>query len=72
MRTLIEEPDSHRFRISQQDLPVVDEQLFAVSDLSSHVNNFLYQDYLLVSGLDHSDLSEQFSYQIDFANFKVT
>jgi hypothetical protein len=33
MRTLIEEPESKRFRISQEGLPVVDEQLIPVSDL---------------------------------------
>jgi hypothetical protein len=37
MRALIEEPGSTRFKISEEGLPVVEEQLLPVADLSSRV-----------------------------------
>ena len=36
MRALIQEPDSDRFRISQEELAVADSQLEPVTSLSSH------------------------------------
>ncbi len=35
MRTLIQEPSSTRFRISEENLPVVDEQLIPASNLTN-------------------------------------
>jgi hypothetical protein len=32
----------------------------------------LAENYLLVSGLTHSDGTEEFAYQVEFDNFKVT
>ncbi len=37
MRALIEEPGSTRFKISEEGLPVVEEQLLPIADLSSRV-----------------------------------
>lgn len=70
MRALIEEPDSDRFRISQEDLPVVDSQLRPVTSLESHISR--HDDVgVEVAGLQHSDGSEDFKYQIDFAPFSI-
>jgi hypothetical protein len=70
MRALIEEPDSGRFRISQEGLPVVDEQLNFVSGNSTSFN--VFDDHIYVSGLPHTDNNELFNYRIDFDHFKIT
>lgn len=67
MRALLEEPGSGRFRISQEGLPVVDEQLEIVDKLSYYVN--FGTDHVNVGPLLHSDESETFSYKIKFDHF---
>jgi len=70
MRTLLEEPDSKRFRISQEGLPVEDEQLNGVSNLKSHVK--VHRHRLVVSGLKHEDGTETYEYEVNFKQFTIT
>lgn len=70
MRTLIEEPGSTRFKISEEGLPVVEEQLIPVSDLSSRV--IILSNQVIVNGLTHDDGTETFKYVLDFDHFKVS
>jgi hypothetical protein len=70
MRTLIMEPDSKRFRISQEDLPVVDELLIFISNLQSLTTQ--NATHLTVSNLTHKDGSDVFTYSIQFDHFKIT
>ena len=70
MRTLIEEPGSTRFRISEEGLPVSEEQLIAVTDLSSHVTTL--GDSVIIDNLVHDDGTETFKYVLDFERFKVS
>ena len=69
MRTLIEEDGSTRFRISQEDLPVSDEQLKAVQNLNEITTQSA--DSLQVGALDHELGDEQFVFKIDFAPFRM-
>ena len=70
MRMLVEEPNSIRFRISQEGLPVADAQLEPVTSLSTHVA--MGDNNLTISELAHADGSEVFSYTVEFSPFKVT
>lgn len=69
MRALLEEPDSTRFRISDEDIPVVEEQLIA-ADLTDKVT--IEETFFEVSGLEHNDATESFRYVVDFEHFKIT
>ena len=69
MRALFEEPNSRRFRISQEGLPVVDEQLHTVENLTR--KSQVTDDHIEVSGLDHQLGDETFTYRIWFDHFKI-
>jgi len=64
MRTLLHEPGSGRFRLSDNDLPVVESQLIPVKNLSDFVT--LDTLSLVVDGLVHADQTEEFRYEVDF------
>jgi hypothetical protein len=59
-----------RFRISQEELPVVDEQLVPIDLDSSRVHETA--DELIIHNLEHSDKSESYTYRISFGHFKIT
>jgi len=46
MRALLEEPSSGRFRISDDSLPVVEEQLIPIVNLTSFTE--LHEDHLVI------------------------
>lgn len=60
MRAFLEEPASGRFRISDDSLPVVEEQLIPVKGLQ--FLSTLNDDHMIVHGLKHEDNSEVFKY----------
>jgi hypothetical protein len=62
MRLLVDEPESGRFKISEQELPVVEDQLHGVQNLSDYVS--VTDDLVQVSGLKHQDGEETFTYKI--------
>jgi hypothetical protein len=62
MRLLVDEPESLRFKISEQELPVVEDQLHGVPNLSEYVT--VTDDLVQVSGLKHQDGQETFAYKI--------
>ena len=67
---LFEEPDVKRFRISQEDLPVVDEQLESV-DLN---DKFVFApDFtsLTITDLEHHSADESWEYTIEFDRFRI-
>ena len=70
MRTLIEEPGSSRFRISQEDLPVVEDQLDRIENLMDHVT--IKDHMVVIDGLAHDDGSETFKYEVEYNHFKIT
>jgi alpha-glucosidase (family GH31 glycosyl hydrolase) len=70
MRALIEEPNSERFKISEEGLPIADDQLHSVNFFNSHVT--VSEDDLTVDFLPGMDAFEFFSYRIDFDHFKIT
>ena len=70
MRCLIEESDSTRFRISEYDLPVVEEQLIPVTDLSSHITNDT--NWLYVENLSNDNDGETYAYNITYSPFVIT
>jgi len=66
---LIEEPESERFRISQQGISVVDEQLREVSNLSDYISRD--QHSFTVSNLPSDDLKELHTVKVTYSPFKV-
>ena len=70
MRTLLEEPGSDRFRISQEGLPIVNEQLHHVSFFQKKVT--FRSNEIVVWGLMSEDMTESFSYYINYDHFKIT
>ena len=70
MRLLLEEPDVKRFRISQEDLPVVDEQLIA-TDLTDKVQWDEDGQGFTISGLEHESGDESFSYHVELSRFRI-
>ena len=70
MRTLIQEPSSTRFRISEENLPVVDEQLIPASNLTNLV--LVNSTHLVVGNLNHEDGTEVFTYTVKFDHFLIT
>lgn len=60
-RVLIEEPNSGRFRISEEGLPVSDDQLFYVTDLADKISITPTQ---ITINLPGSVLNESFKYII--------
>lgn len=70
MRTFLQEPGSGRFRLSDNDLPVVESQLISVNKISSYVT--IDSQGLIVDGLLHEDQTEEFKYVIDFEHFKIS
>jgi hypothetical protein len=69
MRTLIGEPGNTRFKISESGLPVVEEQLYPVENLSANVT--ISTSEMVIDGLVHSDKTETFKYIVYFNHFKV-
>lgn len=69
VRTLIEEDGAIRFRISQEDLPVSDEQLVAVQNLNEITTQ--NASSLQVGSLDHELGDEQYVFKIDFSPFRM-
>ena len=70
MRAFLEEPSSGRFRISDDSLPVVEEQLIPIANLTSFTE--LHEDHLVIKGLKHDDETEVFKYKVDFSHFSVS
>ena len=70
MRAFLEEPSSGRFRISDDSLPVVEEQLIPIGNLTS--SSEFHKDHMIVQGLQHDDESEVFKYKVDFSHFRVS
>ncbi len=70
MRMLIEEPGVKRFRISQEDLPVVDEQLERV-DLSDRFNFDASKRSFTISDLTSEHGDESWEYEIDLPRFRI-
>lgn len=70
LRMLLEEPEVARFRISQEDLPVVDEQLNAV-DLTDKVTWADDGMSFTVSGLEHEAGDESFAYTVELERFRI-
>jgi len=70
LRAFLEEPQSGRFRISDDALPVVEEQLIPVDSITA--SSMLHDDHMVIDGLIHSDQSEVFKYVVDFTNFKIS
>ncbi len=70
MRALIQEPNSTRFRISKENLPVVDEQLIPVPNFSTLVS--IDSTHLSVGNLNHNDGTEVFTYTVKFDHFQIT
>jgi len=69
MRTFIDEPGNTRFKISDSGLPVVEEQLDPVENLSANVT--ISTSEMVIDGLIHSDKTETFKYIVYFNHFKV-
>lgn len=68
----MDEPNSKRFRISQEDLPVVDEQLIGVSDLNTHYYTNTNDDNVSVFyNLTSDDGSEDYDYTIYYNPFRI-
>jgi hypothetical protein len=70
MRALLEEPNSGRFRISQEGLPIADEQLEKVKLFNTKVT--INKDELIVTGLMAEDYSESFRYRMRYDHFRIT
>ena len=70
MRMLIEEPDYMRFRISQEEIPVVDEQL-QKCDLFGMVFWAKDRSSFNVTGLFHDYGDEFFHYQVELNPFRI-
>ena len=68
-RMLIGEAGVDRFRISQEDLPVVEEQLIAAEDLEATWSDD--GKSLTISGLKSDAGDEEFEYVIEFDRFRV-
>lgn len=66
MRALIEDMLSDRFRISQEDIPVVEDQLHPVNYLSSLVDVTDHTAYF------HNEDDETYAYEIQFEPFMIT
>ena len=67
---LVEEPGHERFRISQEDLSVVDEQL-KPTDLSQKIYWAEDRSSVTFHGLMHEQGDESFDYTIEFARFRI-
>jgi len=70
MRAFLEEPFSGRFRISDDALPVVEEQLIPIASISASA--MFHGDYMWISGLAHDDQTEDFKYKVDFTQFRIS
>lgn len=69
IRVLLEEPESGRFRISGEGLPVVEEQLIPTKLLSKRV--IINDNTLIVRDLFNKDVDEVFRYEVEFDHFKI-
>lgn len=67
---LVEEPGVKRFRISQEDLPVVWDQLNAV-DLTDKITWADDQKSFTISGLSHESGDESFEYTVELDHFRI-
>lgn len=72
LRCTIAEPNSSRFRISQEGLSVVDKQLRPVPNFESKVYVHSAKNHLEIFQLESDAAEEQFGYQIDFNPFLIT
>ena len=70
MRMLVEEPGVKRFRISQEDLPVVDDQLIKV-DLIEHFTWADDKQSFTISGLTNSEGDESWEYKVELPKFRI-
>ena len=70
MRCLIEQPSNTRFRISDYDLPVVEDQLNSVTDFTDKVTNST--NWVAVSNLTNESDGETYSYNISYDPFMIT
>jgi len=70
IRMLAEEPGVKRFRISQEDLPVVWDQLIPV-DLTDKVTWADDGQSFTISGLTHESGDESFEYTVELARFRI-
>lgn len=71
MRMLVEEPETKRFRISQETLhPVVDEQLIPV-DLTDKITWSDDRTTLTISGLEHEEGDEGWEYTLELPRFRI-
>lgn len=69
MRTVIEQKNSTRFRISAEKLPVEEDQLIPVVKLSDHVRKL--ENHMVVENLTHDDETETFKYIIEYDRFSI-
>jgi len=67
---LVEEPGVNRFRISQEDLPVVWDQLNAV-DLTDKITWADDKQSFTISGLTHEQGDEAFEYTVELSKFRI-
>ena len=70
IRAVVDQHDSTRFRISDEDLPVEWDQLNPVANLTSLVSQD--SDELKVDGLSRDDGSDKFEYHINLDPFYIT
>ena len=70
LRMLLEEPGHERFRISQEDLPVVEEQL-KPADINDKIEWASDRSSVTIKGLMHEQGDESFDYSIEFAHFRI-
>ena len=70
MRMLVEEPGVKRFRISQEDLPVVEDQLIKV-DLLEHITWADDKKSFTISGLTNSEGDESWEYNVELPRFRI-
>ena len=70
MRTLIDTADHTRFRISQEDLPVVWDQLEPLDHLVMRLDT--YDDHLKIKGIKREDSDDVYEYIIGFRPLTIT
>jgi hypothetical protein len=67
MRFTLDEPSQHRFRISDEGLPISDTNLISITDLKDKIEEV--DDGIIVNGIEDEDGSEIFSYHIRMEHF---
>ena len=69
MRTLIDTADHTRFRISQEDLPVVWDQLEPLDHMVMRLDT--YEDHLKIKGITREDSDDVYEYIIGFKPLSI-